>query len=225
MFGGIAQRGIALMAALALLGCDGFSGGVDVPIGNPNVNVNVIQETNVNDQPVGAEATFEDSSGPDCADPAGEECPVDYEADSNLGLLAHGPGACENTGTEPGPSIESFDVSLPAIVAPGQSITVSVDWNRCNDCNPGAVIYSSFVGDWDLDSPLKTRGGYFTTCSETATDSVAFTAPRQEGTYRIRWIVCMAFDSIRNFCGDHWIGGGEDPGVCPYVEASFSVCR
>ena len=170
----------------------------------------------------------EECAGGECVtigvcQPAGESCPIDYEQENGMSIIAHGAGACENTGTEPGPSFESFSTSLPSTVSPAQSMTFSVDWNRCSDCNPNAVIYSTFVGDWDLDTPLKVRGGYFTNCDQTARDEVTFTAPMQPGIYRVRWIMCFAFDAIRNFCGEAYTGDASDPGTCPYIEQTFTV--
>jgi|GEM_PF-3918885 len=155
--------------------------------------------------------------------PVGETCPVDFEKENGQVLIHHGPGACENTEGEPGPSVESYSTSLPSTVSPGEPMTFSVDWNRCDDCNPNAVIYSSFLGDWALDQPLQVSSSYFTTCEETATDGVTFTAPDEPGLYRVRWIMCFAFDAIRNFCGEAYTGDAWDPGTCPYVERTFTV--
>ncbi len=162
--------------------------------------------------------------GPDCSADAGDSCPVDYEAQAYPQFAVHGPGACENTGTEPGPSLESLSTSLPSQVSPGQSVTFTVNWNRCNDCNQSAVIYSSFLGDWQLSTPLKTSSGYFTSCDETAQDSVTFTAPSTPGKYKVRWILCFAFDSVKNFCGDGPVGTSDNPGSCPFIEKTFTVC-
>lgn len=158
-----------------------------------------------------------------CAGSGNPPCTIDYEECLDLALLEHGSGACENTGSEPGPSLEFFDVSLPSSISPGQTGTFRVDWNRCSDCNPNAVIYSSLIGDWAPTSPLNVRNSYFTTCGETANDTVTFTAPSQAGTYRVRWILCYAFDAIRNFCGEHEGGNSSDPGACPYIERAFEV--
>lgn len=164
------------------------------------------------------------SSPMTCINPAGQNCAVDYEANKNLALLQHGAGPCENTGTEPGPSVEFYAVTLPAIVTPGQAVTFSIDWNRCSDCNPGGVIYSTIIGDWAPTSPLAVHGPYGTSCSQTATDSVQFFAPNQPGTYRIRWIMCFAFNAVRDFCGEGSGGNVNNPDTCPYVEAVFKVC-
>lgn len=141
----------------------------------------------------------------------------------NAALIEHGPGPCENTGSEPGPSLEFYDVTFPQTVAPGEQVTFEIEWNRCSDCNPNAVIYSSLLGDWAPANPLYVSDAYFTSCDETAVDSVTFQAPTQPGEYRLRWIMCFAFDAIRNFCGEHCETSADDPGYCPYVEVSFTV--
>ncbi len=160
-----------------------------------------------------------------CPQLLGQQCPIDFEQKNNLALISQGPCECENhTCDPPGPKLESFTVDLPATVLPGASTTFTIDWNRCSDCNPNAVIYSSLIGDWSLGNPLYVRGAYFTSCGQTARDTVTFTAPTALGTYRVRWIMCFAFDAIRNFCGEADTGTSFEPGACSYVEASFEVC-
>ncbi|MBD3297621.1 MAG: hypothetical protein GF341_03120 [candidate division Zixibacteria bacterium] len=162
---------------------------------------------------------------PNCDAPAGQQCPIDYEAEMAMAIIEHGPGPCENTGSEPGPSLEYYDVAMPATVAPGQQVTFRIDWNRCSDCNPNAVIYTSLIGDWAPADPLYVSSAYFTSCGETARDTVTFTAPSGLGRYRIRWMLCMAFEPMEQFCGNDYEGTAWDVGVCPYVEVSFSVCE
>lgn len=164
------------------------------------------------------------SGGGNCSSSAGVPCSTDYEAQYSSQWRQHGPGDCENTGTD-GTSFESLSVSIPSQVSPGQSLTMTVEWNRCDDCNPNGVIYTSFVGNWDPDNPLQVSDAYFTTCGETARDSVTFVTPTQQGTYRVRWIHCFAFDAIYNFCGDGLPGPSANPGVCPYVERTSEVCE
>jgi len=159
-----------------------------------------------------------------CSSSAGVPCSTDYEAQYSSQWQQHGPGDCENTGTD-GRSFESLSVSIPSQVSPGQSVTMTVEWNRCDDCNPNAVIYTSFVGNWDPNNPLEVSDAYFTTCGETARDSVTFVAPTEQGTYRVRWIHCFAFDAIYSFCGDGLPGPSPSPGVCPYVERTLTVCN
>jgi len=170
-----------------------------------------------------------------CSQYAGQQCSTDYEAQAGM-WTAFGAGCCENPPEQlgvicanplgpgaPAP-LEFFNITLPTSVEPGSTTTFAIDWNRCGNCNPNAVILSSIIGDWDPGSPLYVTGAYFTTCDQTLTEQVTFTAPTEPGTYRIRWIMCMAFDAIRNFCGHHAPGPSPDPGACPYVEASFEVC-
>lgn len=163
--------------------------------------------------------------GGGCSDIAGLRCPTDYESAYSDTWRQHGPGDCENTGTEPGPSFESLLVSIPSQVAPRQTMTMTVRWNRCDDCSPNAVVYTSFLGNWDLDNPLQASDAFFTSCGETTMDSVTFDAPAQSGAYRVRWIHCFAFNAIYSFCGDGLPGNSSNPGVCPYVEESFEVCE
>lgn len=165
------------------------------------------------------------SGGNDCFRDAGKKCATDYQAMENLVIIEHGPGVCENTGTEPGPSLESYTISMPASAFPGETVTFAIDWNRCSDCNPNAVIYSSLIGDWAPGDPLFVSNGYFTSCSETARDTVVFSAPNEPGTYRLRWILCYAFQAIDEFCGEHARGNSSNPGTCPYIEVSLRVCR
>jgi hypothetical protein len=53
---------------------------------------------------------------------------------------------------------------------------------------------------------------------------VQFAAPTQSGRYRIRWIMCFAFDAVRNFCGESSGGDVYNPDTCPYIERTFTVC-
>lgn len=162
------------------------------------------------------------SASGDCFEPAGQSCEIDYEAQRGR-WTERGPGACENT-PEPGARLESIEVDVPSVVEPGEEITFSINWNRCSDCNPDAVIYSSVLGDWEPAIPLYVSGAYFTSCDATSHDETTFAAPTAPGTYRIRWIMCMAFQSIDHFCGEGPPGPSPDPGSCPYVEVSFQVC-
>jgi len=150
-------------------------------------------------------------------------CDIDYEAEMNMAIIEHGPGPCENTATESGPSLESYAVTMPQTVAPAEQVTFEIEWSRCSDCNPNAVIYSSLVGDWEPADPLYVSDAYFTSCGETAVDSATFQAPTEPGEYRLRWILCYAFDAVRDFCGEDYEGSANDPGVCPYVEVPFTV--
>ncbi|MBI3836074.1 MAG: hypothetical protein HY287_17250 [Planctomycetes bacterium] len=158
-----------------------------------------------------------------CSSSAGVACSTDFEAQYSSQWQQHGAGACENTGGNP--SFESLSVSIPSQVSPGQSVTMTVQWNRCIDCDTNAVIYTSFLGNWDPNNPLTERDNFLTTCDETSTDTVTFAAPTQQGSYRVRWIHCFASTAIHNFCGDGLPGNSSAPGVCPYVERTLTVCN
>jgi len=159
-----------------------------------------------------------------CTSDAGQDCSKDFEADEGMAIAEHSSGACESTWVD-SPSLGSFTVTFPDSATPGEHITFTIQWSRCTDCDESQVLYSSLIGNWDLNDPLYVSSAYYADCSDTQTDSISFNAPSAVGTYKVRWFLCQAYSPMEDFCGEHAYESESDPGVCPYIEETLVVCE
>ena len=114
--------------------------------------------------------------------------------------------------------------SWPGVVSPGERVAASVAW--CYGEVEGApAVQVDVFGNWEPNRALASpAGGGEGNGRHFYERNFSFTAPQQEGTYRIRWFLSEAFAGIDSFCS-HEDRGGGDPGCSRWAESLLRVCR